>query len=61
MLDQAEARASMKNWKQAMREFQERRQALIDSGKFLYVWTNGYVRTQDGDVVWHTEVSKVNP
>lgn len=46
----------MENWKQAIKEFQEREQGLRDSGKFLYVWYNGYVRTKDGDVKWHAEV-----
>ena len=58
MLTESEARRPpvSDNWSKAMEEFKERRQSLIDSRRFFYVYTNGYVALKNGSVVWHSLV-----
>lgn len=45
-------------WAEAMAEFTERRQRLIDSDQFALVYSNGYVMLKNGNVVWHSTVGE---
>lgn len=44
-------------WKQAMEEFNSRKEYLKQHSEVNYVYNNGYVLLNSGDVVWHTLVN----